>query len=65
MKATIQDIKQADKIVTESMKAKRGNGTYSERMESMLLAYENIQMNGTDCVIRIQNGTWQSIWNYV
>ena len=37
--ATIKDIKEADKIVTESMKAKRGKGTYSERMEDIMLTY--------------------------
>jgi hypothetical protein len=65
MNATIKDIKEADRIVTESMKAKRGKGTYSERMEDIMLTYENVTMNGSDCVIRLQNGTYQSIWNYV
>lgn len=65
MIATIKDIKEADKIVTESIKAKRGNGTYSERMEDIMLTYENVAMNGSDCVIRLQNGVYNSIWNYV
>jgi hypothetical protein len=65
MKATIKDIKEADRIVTESMKAKRGKGTYSQRMEDIMLTYENVVMNGNDCVIRLQNGTYQSIWNYI
>ena len=65
MNATIKDIKEADRIVTESMKAKRGKKTYSERMEDIMLTYENITMNGSDCVIRLQNGTYQSVWNYV
>jgi len=64
MKATIKDIKEADRIVTESIRAKRGKRTYSERMEDIMLAYENVTMNGIDCVIRLQNGTYQSIWNY-
>lgn len=65
MNATIKDIKEADRIVTESIKAKRGKGTYSERMEDIMLTYENVTMNGGDCVIRLQNGTYQSIWNYI
>ena len=65
MKATIKDIKEADRIVAESMKAKRGKGTYSERMEDIMLTYENVTMNGIDCVIRLQNGTYQSIWKYI
>ena len=65
MKATIKDIKEADRIVTESMKAKRGKGSYSERMEDMMLTYENVTMIGSDCIIRLQNGTYQSIWTYV
>ena len=65
MKATIKDIKEANRIVTESMKAKRGKGTYSERMEDIILTYENVTMNGGDYIIRLQNGTYQSIWNYV
>ena len=65
MNATIRDIKEADKIVTESIKAKRGNGTYSERMEDIMLTYENVAMNGNDCIIRLQNGTYQSIWKYI
>lgn len=65
MIATIQDIKDADSIVTESIKAKRGKGTYSERMEDIMLTYENVTMNGLDCVIRLHNGTYQSIWSYV
>lgn len=65
MLATIKDIKETDKIVTESMKKNKGNGSYSERMESILLTYENINMKENDCVIRLKNGTYQSIWNYV
>lgn len=65
MDATIKDIKEADRIVSESIKIKRGKGTYSERMEDIMLTYENVTMNGVDCVIRLQNGTYQSIWNYV
>ena len=65
MKATIKDIKEADKIVAVSIKVKRGKGTYSERMEEILLTYENVMMNGIDCVIRLQNGTYKIIWNYV
>ena len=65
MIATIKDIKEADKIVTESIKAKRGNGTYSERMEDIMLTYENVAMNGSYCVIRLRNGVYNSIWNYV
>ena len=65
MNATIKDIKEADRIVTESMKAKRGKGTYSDRMEDIMLTYSNVTMNGIDCVIRLQNGTYQSIWKYV
>lgn len=64
MNATIKDIKEADRIVTESIKIKRGKGTYSERMEGIMLTYENVTMNGVDCVIRLQNGTYQSIWKY-
>jgi hypothetical protein len=63
--ATIKDIKEADRIVTESIKAKRGKGTYSERMENIMITYENVTMNGIDCIIRLQNGTYQSIWKYV
>lgn len=65
MNATIKDIKEADRTVTESMKAKRGKGTYSERMEDIMLTYKNVTMNGSDCVIRLQNGTYQSIWKYI
>ena len=65
MIATIKDIKATDTIVTESIKANRGSGTYSDRMEDILLTYENISMKGADCVIRLQNGTYQSVWNYV
>jgi hypothetical protein len=65
MNATIKDIKEADRIVTESLKSKRGKGTYSERMENIMLTYKNVTMNGSDCVIRLQNGTYQSIWKYV
>jgi len=65
MNATIKDIKEADRIVTESIKARRGKGTYSERMEDIMLTYENVAMNGIDCVIRLQNGTYQSIWKYI
>ena len=65
MKEKIKNLKEADRIVTESMKAKRGKGTYSERMEDIMLTYENVTMNGGDCVIRLQNGTYQSIWNYI
>lgn len=65
MIATIQDIKDADRIVTESIKTKRGKGTYSERMEDIMLTYENVIMDGSDCVIRLHNGTYQSIWDYV
>lgn len=65
MIATVKDIKAVDAIVTESMKAKRGRGTYSERMEDILLTYENISMKGADCVIRLHNGSYQSVWNYV
>ena len=57
--------KEADRIVTESMKAKRGKGTYSERMEDIMLTYDNVTMNGIDCIIRLQNGTYQSIWKYI
>ena len=64
MIATIKDIKAIDTIVTESIKAKRGSGTYSDRMEAILLTYENISMKDADCVIRLQNGTYQSVWNY-
>ena len=65
MKATIKDIKEADVIVMNSIKAKRGHGTYSERMESIMCEYENVQKSGLDCIIRLTNGTWQSIFNYV
>ncbi len=65
MKATIKDIKEADKIVTESILLKKGKGSYSERMENILLHYDNVNMHGNDCVIRLQNGTYQSIWKYV
>ena len=65
MKATIKDIKATDKIVRESMKKKKGTGTYSERMEYIMLTYENVMMSGNDCIIRLRNGTYQSIWKYV
>jgi hypothetical protein len=65
MKATIKDIKEAARIVEESMKAKRGKGTFSERMEDIMITYENVTMNGLDCVIRLQNGVYQSIWKYI
>ena len=65
MKATIKDIKQAAKIATESIKEGRGNSTFSERVEDMLRSYSNIYQNGLDYVIRLQNGTYQSIWKYI
>ena len=65
MNATIKDIKEADKIVVQSIKEGRGKGAYSERMEDIMLNYDNVAMNGNDCVIRLSNGTHKSIWDYV
>lgn len=65
MKAKIKDIKEAAKIATESIKLGRGNSTFSERVEDMLKSYSNIYKNGLDYVIRLQNGTYKSIWEYI
>jgi hypothetical protein len=65
MKATISDIKEADGIVTESMRAKRGSGTYSDRMEDIMLNYDNVRLEGVDLVIRLSSGVNKSVWDYV
>lgn len=65
MIATIKDIKEADKLVCESIRKRIGKGTYSDRMEMILLNYENIKMNGLDCIIRLNNGFYESIYDYI
>jgi len=65
MDATISDIKAADKIVTDSIKNRRGSGKYSDRLEAIMLTYDNVYKNGNDCVIRLKNGTYKSIYDYI
>lgn len=63
--ATVKDIKETAKIVEESIKAGRGAGKFSERVENILLTYSNVYRNGLDCIIRLRNGNYESIYTYI
>jgi hypothetical protein len=66
MKATKKDLQEISDIVSESMKAKRGSGSYSDRVEEIALTYDNVEMNDIqEVVIRLKNGTYYNIWDII
>jgi len=63
--ATIKDIKATAQIVSESIRAGRGATGFSERVQDIMRTYSNIYVDGNDCIIRLRNGNYESIWKYI
>jgi len=62
--ATIKDLKEWDVIITD--RVKKSGGSYCDRMDKALTeAYDNVILQGTELIIRLSNGTWKSVWDYI
>lgn len=62
--ATIQDLKDWSKIITD--RVKESGGSYCDRIEKVLYEnYDNIYIIDGIYTIRLYNGTFKSIYDYV
>lgn len=62
--ATIKDLKEWEEIITD--RVKKSGGSYCDRIEKALLEnYDNVKKADGCLVIRLSNGTYKSVWDYV
>ena len=62
--ATIKDLKEWEKIITD--RVEKSGGSYCDRLEKALIETHDNVINVDGClVIRLSNGTYKSVWDYV